>query len=108
MRSGARYAVDALNLQAEQINGLDALVYHHRHGGSISPEQVFQTNTEDGIDRRRRARVMHRGAVVCNAAGLLYLSSRSEHRDSESVERRQKRRSGMVVAIGMVAAAECS
>ena len=45
--SRAGSSVDAFNFEAEEVNGLHALVDDHGDGGLIAGEELFEADTED-------------------------------------------------------------
>ena len=64
VRGCARKAVDALNVQAEGVDGKDALDYYHGHSGLVAFEQFLEAYAEDGTERWEAV-----GGLVGVAAG---------------------------------------
>ena len=52
MGRSAGETVDALDFEAEGVDGEDALDYDHGHGGVVAGEEVGQAEAEDGAGGR--------------------------------------------------------
>ena len=65
VRTRAWNAVNTLNFQAIQIDGLDALVDNQGHRRAVSSKQLVEIDAEHGIDRGRGIIVEHTTRLLC-------------------------------------------